>query len=104
LVDWLENDRSQHVRRTYAKTYVKSRPVLTFCGEISNGSKHAKLQARKVQVSLRKTILGSYPMEDESGQQQEHAVEGTQLFIRWGEDLIEADNFARQCIEEWDRF
>src|SRR5260370_21414836 len=53
LVDWLENDRSQHIRRARAREYVGSRPLLAYCRDICNGSKHAQLQAK--QVTMRKT-------------------------------------------------
>lgn len=103
LVDWLENDHSQHVRRVHAEAYVQSHPVLAFCGDICNGSKHAQLQARKVQTKMRKTT-SSYSIEDEAGQIREQVVEQPELFVLWGGEFIEAEAFARWCIEEWDRF
>ncbi len=103
LVDWLDNDHSQHVRRRAAEQYVESRPMLAYCGDICNGSKHAQLQAKRVEVTMRKTI-SSFSVEDETGESHDHVVEQPELFVRWGDGFIDADSFARQCIEEWDRF
>jgi len=95
LVDWLENDRSQHVRRGPAEAYVDSCPVLAYCRDICNGSKHARLEAKNVQTKMERTIIG----EDEFG-----PVPQPQLFVHWGGEFIEAENFAAECIGEWNRF
>ena len=103
LVDWLENDRSQHVRRAQAEEYVDRSPVLAFCRDICNGSKHARLEAKKVQVTIRKEI-SSYSIENDSGQTTEHTVEQTKLFVGYDDQLIDVEMFAGFCVEEWDRF
>jgi len=98
LVDWLDNDRSQDVRRTYADQYVESRPMLAYCRDICNGSKHAQLQAKRVKVTMRKTS-SAFSVEG-----YDYVVEQPELFLHWESGSIDADSFARQCIEEWDRF
>jgi hypothetical protein len=103
LVDWLDNDRSQHVRRTHAEAYVESRPILALCRDICNGSKHAQLHAKKVDVRMRKTTT-SHSVEDEEGQPFEFVVRNVEVFIRWGGAFVGADDFAAQCIGEWDHF
>ena len=104
MVDWLENDRTQTVRRAVAETYVDSRPVLAFCRDICNGSKHARLEAKRVSIRTQRMVVGSFPIKDESGQTHQHVVEGTELHVGWGEQFVDAWTFATWCIEEWDRF
>ena len=103
LVDWLENDHSQHIRRARADEFVDSRLLLAYCRDICNGSKHAQLQAKRVEVTMRKTI-NSFSVEDESGHSHEQVVEQPELFVPWGDQFIDAESFAKQCTEEWDRF
>src|SRR5262245_30401954 len=84
LVDWLENDSAQHVRRQQAEEFVNTNPLLAFCRDISNGSKHARLEAKKVKVTSQTAPLGSYQIEDESGQPRERVVEEIKIYIDWG--------------------
>jgi hypothetical protein len=58
LVDWLENDRSQPIRRGIAKRFVKDSGLLSFCRDICNGSKHARLEAKSVNVVDKPIQLG----------------------------------------------
>jgi len=103
LTDWLENDRSQHVRREQAERYVASSPTLAFCRDICNGSKHAKLEAKKVRVTTRK-VVESYSIQDETGVPLEGTVERTELFVDLNGEVIDIETFGARCIEEWNRF
>ena len=51
LVDWLENDKSQPIRRRMAEQFIEESGVLSFCRDVCNGSKHAQLDAKKVNVT-----------------------------------------------------
>ncbi len=102
LVDWLKNDPTQDVRR--AKAYVAGSPMLAFCRDICNGSKHARLEAKKVQVTTRKTITGSYNYEDDSGETRQLVFERTELFVGWDDTFIDVETFAGWCVQDWDRF
>src|SRR6267143_652303 len=50
LVHWLDNDRSQPVRKTTAAAYVHHSPVLSYCRHVCHGSKHAVLEVKKVRT------------------------------------------------------
>jgi hypothetical protein len=52
LVDWLENDKSQAIRRSDAKQFVAETPVLAFCRDICTGSKHAVQDAKRKKVNV----------------------------------------------------
>jgi hypothetical protein len=91
LVDWLENDRTQPIRRCTADEFVETKPVLRFCRDICNGSKHGVLEAKKVRVKNRSVKLGA-----------EEAV--WELSVEYEGQSYTASWFARLCILEWDRF
>jgi len=103
LVDWLEADRSQHVRRDQAEAYVHSSSILKFCRDICNGSKHAQLQAKKIDVTTHKTTT-TVSGKDDEGESYSYEVANVQVLVRWGDEMIEASEFAGKCIEEWNRF
>lgn len=103
LVDWLENDQSQHVRRTEADAHVQASPALSFCREICHGSKHAQLEQKNVHVATTRSI-DSVPIQDESGQTQEIRVRNTKLFVDWHGGPVDIEAFGRICVDEWDRF
>jgi hypothetical protein len=103
LVDWLENDRSQRIRRSQAEAHVSASPALAFCADICNGSKHAVLTQKRVRVKSKKTITGSYSYEDESGQMREQQVEAIEVFIEWNGEETAVDAFALKCVDEWGR-
>ena len=104
LVDWLENDRKQHVRRQRAEEYVNSNALLAFCRDISNGSKHARLDAKRVKVTSQTARMGSYQMEDDSGQPREQVVEETRILIDYDGQVVDVEVLAGLCVEEWDKF
>jgi hypothetical protein len=103
LVDWLDSDRSQHIRRADAETYVESRPILAFCRDICNGSKHAQLQSKNVDIRKQKTTT-AHSINDAEGQTYDYEVSHVEVLVRWGREFIGASNFADQCIAEWNRF
>src|SRR2546426_9634855 len=55
LIDWLANDPSQPISRERAEAFVYNSEVLRFCGDICNGSKHARLEPKNVRVKAEKT-------------------------------------------------
>ena len=98
LVDWLENDRSQPVRRGQAEAFVDASSPLAFCRDICNGSKHARLVAKKVRITSTKTVA-TVRIEDE-----EVVVDGTTLFVEWAGKLIDFESFAGLCVQDWEKF
>ncbi len=103
LLDWFKNDPTQRTRLPRLDLHVASSNVLRHCGAICNGSKHAQLQSKKVQIKLQKTTT-PYSIKDESGQSQEFVANEVQLFVWWKDEFIAADTFAGLCVEEWNRF
>jgi hypothetical protein len=103
LVDWLENDRSQPIRRSVAEEYVATSSALAFCRDFSNGSKHARLEAKKIHIAPGTTVE---PLQigDSSEEPREITVTRTRLFFDWDGRAIDGESFARICVAEWDRF
>jgi len=99
LVDWLENDPSQPIRRGQAKTYVLNSEILAFCRDICNGSKHARLEAKEVRVKSEKTTESFHVSDDD----EDIVVEQTHLFVEWKGQYVDIEEFAARCIEEWTR-
>jgi hypothetical protein len=52
---------------------------------------------------MRKTTT-SHSAEDAEGQPFAYKVDTVEVLIRLGDALLEADDFSRQCVEEWDQF
>jgi hypothetical protein len=103
LVDCLENDRSQRVRREQAEAYVAAVPLLAFCREICNGSKHARIEEKKVQIETKRTP-DPFRVEDDSGQMREIMFERTELSVYWDGQFLDIETFGRRCVEAWDVF
>ncbi len=103
LLDWFRNDPSQHTRCERVESHVARSDVLQFCRAICNGSKHAQLQSKKVEMKLQKTTT-PHSIKDESGQSHEFTVDEVQLLVWWNGEFIPADTFAGMCIEEWNSF
>jgi hypothetical protein len=97
LIDWLENDPSQPIRREQAEAHVFNSEILKFCGDICNGSKHAQLEPKKVRVRTEKTEESIRVGDDDL------VVEHTHLFVEWKGDYIDIEDFAALCVEEWTR-
>ena len=91
LVDWLENDTSQPIRRSAAVKFVEESAILHACRDICNGSKHARLEAKKVGVKDRPIRLG-------------HDTRIWALSVEYDSVSYTASWFARLCIAEWNRF
>jgi len=99
LIDWLENDPSQPIRRGQAEAYVFNSEILAFCGEICNGSKHAQLEPKGVRVKAEKTTQSVHLGDDA----EDLVVEHTHLFVEWKGQYVEIEEFAAQCMKEWAR-
>ena len=91
LVDWLENDKSQLIRRRKAEECVEESEILRVCRDICNGSKHARLEKKKAEVTDKPVRLG-----------HEMVVWG--LSIEHGGWSCTAASFAGRCIVEWNKF
>lgn len=103
LLDWFRNDPSQRSRWERVESHVAGSDVLQFCRAICNGSKHAQLQSKKVQIRLQKTTA-PHAIRDESGQSHEFTVDEVQLLVWWNGQFISADAFAGMCMDEWNSF
>lgn len=88
LVDWLENDKSQPIRRRTAEQFVEESGVLRFCRDICNGSKHARLE--KVKVADKPVRLG-------------HKMVVWELSVEYQGQSYTAAWFAGMCIAEWNK-
>ena len=99
LIDWLENDPSQPIRRGRAKAYVLNSEILAFCGDICNGSKHAQLETKEVRVKTEKTTESVHV----GGDAEDLVVEQARLFVEWKGNYVDIEEFAAWCMEEWRR-
>jgi hypothetical protein len=91
LVDWLENDKSQPIRRSRAEKFVEESAILSVWHDICNGTKHARLEAKKVKVKDRPIRLGP-----------EMTVWA--LSVEYQDQSYTASWFAGMCISEWNKF
>ena len=94
LVDWLQNDKSQGIRRIAADQFVHATPILAFCRDICNGSKHAVHDAKrqKVKVTAWSLRIG------------EGEVGGSELLVEYDGQSYSAAGFAHLCIANWRKF
>jgi hypothetical protein len=60
LVDWLHSDLSQPIRKPEAKSHVRASEALAFCAGICNGSKHAQLEQKDVDLSVTESTVNDY--------------------------------------------
>ena len=97
LIDWLENDPSQPIRRGQAEAHVSNSEILAFCGDICNGSKHARLEPKGIRVKTEKTTEAVHVGDDAD----DIIVEHTHLFVEWKGNYIDIEEFAARCMEEW---
>src|SRR5205807_1870242 len=104
LVDWLENDPAQHVRRQQAEAYVAGSRILTLCQDICNGAKHARLKEKKVRTTSTKTATSLDLPPDESGESRVLTSESTELFVEWDGEPVSIETFGGWCVEEWNKF
>ncbi|PYN68015.1 MAG: hypothetical protein DMD93_12530 [Candidatus Rokuibacteriota bacterium] len=91
LVDWLENDKSQPIRRCAAEQFVEESAILRFCRDICNGSKHARLETKKVKMKDRSIRL-------------DHESVVWELSVEYQDQSYTAAWFAGMCISEWNQF
>jgi len=103
MADWLGNDPSKVIPKSEANKYALSSPALSFCAAICNGSKHAQLEAKHVELSVTETTVTDYrfyPNEGRKGS-QERAMR--RLHLEWQGESVLALVFADRCIAEWDQ-
>jgi hypothetical protein len=79
FADWLGSDSGQSIRRERAYQHVQASPVLSVCRDLANGSKHAALEAKKIETERRSETV----------------------YIRINGELVQDRVFADQCIEAW---
>jgi hypothetical protein len=94
LIDWLENDKSQPIRRNTARQFVDATPVLAFCREICNGSKHAVHAAKMQKVNV---ATWSMPVGDGKAW-------ASWLCVEHQGQSHSAAGFAHLCIANWRKF
>lgn len=104
LVDWLENDRSQPIRRADADGLVAESDVLSFCRDICNGSKHATLEAKRVRLSTNTTPGGwLFERQDDGSMSEGKPTYAYEVVLDWQNGQVSALEFADRCIKEWVR-
>jgi hypothetical protein len=103
MVDWLANDASQPIRKGEAKDYVFNSDALSFCAEICNGAKHARLEEKDVDLSVTESMVTDYRFHvgEERKSTRETIVQ--RLSLEWQGRPVLALRFADQCIAEWDQ-
>jgi hypothetical protein len=103
MVDWLENDPTKPISRRDAKQYVAESDALSFCDDICQGAKHARLQERDVETSVTESMVTDHKLYTSTGEtrSQQRAVQ--KLYLEWQGGSVLALGFADQCIAEWDR-
>jgi hypothetical protein len=106
MVDWLENDPSQPIRRSDADRFVYASPALALCSDLCHGSKHATLEARRLLLRPEREVLSSLPIQDATGKMiAAISVSAMEMsVIRAGQIAKNAFDLADECISEWDRF
>jgi hypothetical protein len=106
MVDWLENDGSQPIRRAEWEKHVMASRALSYCSDICNGSKHARLQEKGIELSEQMSLAGAYREHIEgSGSDavwRERQVFEAKLYLEWEGEAVLALDFADRCIAEWD--
>jgi hypothetical protein len=94
LVDWLENDKTQPIRRSVANQFVAATPVLAFCRDICKGSKHAVHLTRMKKVNV---TTWSMPVGD-------GMAWASWLSVECQGRSHSAQGFAYLCIANWRKF
>ena len=92
LVDWLENDKSQPIRRNTANQFVGLIPVLALCRDICIGSKHAVRGAERKKVNV---TTWSSPVRE---------MVVSELCVEHDGLSYSAAGFAHLCIANWRKF
>ncbi len=106
LVDWLENDPSQPIRRQEADQFVRASATLSFCHDLCQGSKHARLEPKGIDaLRPEPQVISELPILDASGTKvavlQFIAAEMT---VVRSAGNVNAFDLADDCIAEWERF
>jgi hypothetical protein len=103
MVDWLGNDPSRPIPKSEAKQYALSSPALSFCAEICNGSKHARLEEKDVDLSVTETMVTDYRFHPNEGRKSSRERIVQRLHLEWQGESVLALVFADKCITEWDQ-
>lgn len=103
MVDWLENDRSQPIRRGEANGHVLASDALSFCNDVCQGSKHARLEERDVDLSVIESMVTDYRIHVGEGLTTSGQRAVQKLHLEWHGNVVLALDFADQCIFEWEQ-
>src|SRR5262245_47634075 len=101
MFDWLENDRLQGIRRSEADDHVSASAPLSFCRDICNGSKHAQLEEKGVDLDHGLSAIDSYVIGWD-GERSVREVIVAKLVVRWQNHWTPVLEFADACIVEWE--
>jgi hypothetical protein len=99
LVDWLENDGSQPIRRAEAECHVTGSSALAFCRDVCNGAKHARLEEKNVSVAAKPTLVRTLQRDGEVIQTTVLKVE---LSLEWDGRWVPILEFADACLAAWE--
>lgn len=106
LVDWLENDPSQPIRRQEADQFVRTSVALSLCHDLCQGSKHARLEPKGI-AGLRPEpqVISELPILDAGGTKVAalRFVAAEMTVVRSAGN-VNAFDLADDCISEWERF
>jgi hypothetical protein len=107
MVDWLELDRSQPIRREGADRHVANSEVLSLCGALCIGAKHARLEAElkenKADLTVGTSVLGAYTLQTMTGETSHREVNVVRVQLEWRDSSITALEFADRCMDDWER-
>jgi hypothetical protein len=104
MQDWLANDAWNPMSRAEVEAYVHTSPALSVCRDLCNGSKHARLDAKRVDLreDHKITNVQTIYTGDEEIAKMLH-LEPTLTLIYRGEPVDPFD-LADRCVAAWDSF
>ena len=103
MVDWLENDRSQAIRRDEAERHVNDSAALAFCRDVSNGSKHARLQEKNVSLAEKLRLVGWMETKNREGEVvRAKWVSTAELSVECDGRWVPIPEFAHACVAAWE--
>jgi hypothetical protein len=105
MQDWFANDDWYPIPRGELDEYVNASPALAACRDLCNGSKHARLEAK--QVNLRDdhkvtAVQGVYAVDNEELAKMVH-LEPT-LTLEYQGKALDPFDLADQCVAAWNNF
>ena len=103
LKDWLKNDPSvDQAIRDEAEAAVSSNRWLGLCADITNGSKHLRID-RRVRVDASSRVEKVEPAFQRNFVQQ-NAFQVGGIVVVAGGNVWDAQDVAGQCMRAWDEF